>query len=403
MENMSLPTSEPLPDDINELPPARQRHIRRRPQSSSLAERQILLESVIQLTSPSINYFLLGLLGAITLGIAIYFDEPLLLLAALVILPFLTPVFVLALLPATLKWSQVFKSLVSLMLLLFLTFTSGALAGWLQKTPLINIQLDRFSTLNWLDLAVVIIATIVAVVILLRKGNQPKLVGVLLTCEILLPLAASGLAFLLGVRQLWPGALLVSLIHLGLAIIIGVITFFILGFPPKRFVGWLLILLLSALVAGMLVTKYNLKWAVKQPALSPSPTSILSLMPSQTASPKAVSTKTSTLPQPTQTITNTSTVSPSPTITLTPTITPTPLPTTYWVVVNSSTGAVLRESPGFDAPVINYVNNGDTIEIFDALRSQDNRLWLWVRTQSGERGWLLGSLVNTQTPTTTAN
>lgn len=400
---MSLPSSEPLPDDINELPPARQRHIRRRPQSSSLAERQILLDSVIQLTCPSLNFFLLGLLGALTIGITIYLDEPLLLLVALAILPFLTPIFALAIFPATLKWSQGFKSLISLVLLLILVFTSGVLAGWLRKTPLTNIRLDRFFTLNWLDLAVVLIATIVAVVILLRKGSQPKLVGVLLTCEILVPLATAGLALPLGIRQLWPGALLVCFIHLGLSIIIGVITFLILGFPPKRFAGWLLILLPSALVAGMLAIKYHLNWEVKQPATLPSPTSMPSRLPSQTASPKAVSSYTPSLPEPTKTITHTSTVSPSPTITLTPSTTPTPLPTTYWVVVNSLTGAVLRESPDFDAPIINYVNNGDVIEIFDTMRSQDNNLWLWVRTQSGERGWLLGSLVITQTPTTTAD
>jgi hypothetical protein len=52
---MSLPSSEPLPEDINDLPPARQRHIRRLPRSATPAERQILLDSLVELSAPSLN------------------------------------------------------------------------------------------------------------------------------------------------------------------------------------------------------------------------------------------------------------------------------------------------------------------------------------------------------------
>ena len=53
---MSLPSSQPLPDDINELTPARQRHLRRMPRSASPAERDILMESLLSLTATAIGF-----------------------------------------------------------------------------------------------------------------------------------------------------------------------------------------------------------------------------------------------------------------------------------------------------------------------------------------------------------
>ena len=110
---MSLPSSEPLPDDIHELPPARQRHLRRMPRAASPAEWEILLESLLNLTRPTLEFFLLSLLGAAASGAALYFNEPLLLIVALVLLPFINPIFNLALYPASRKLGYALKSLIS--------------------------------------------------------------------------------------------------------------------------------------------------------------------------------------------------------------------------------------------------------------------------------------------------
>ena len=128
---MSLPSSEPLPDDIHELPPARQRHLRRQPRAASLAEWEILLESLVKLTGPTLEFFLLTVLGALAAGAAIYFNEPVLLILAVVLFPFTSPIFNLALLPASQKIGPALKSLFSLATTLVLAFAAGALTGWL--------------------------------------------------------------------------------------------------------------------------------------------------------------------------------------------------------------------------------------------------------------------------------
>ena len=98
---MSLPTNERIPNDINELSPTRQRHIRRQPRSGSEAERQILLESIAKLTEPTPAFFFRAFLGALAVGSALYFKSPALLIVAIVTLPFNNPLFGLAFFPIT--------------------------------------------------------------------------------------------------------------------------------------------------------------------------------------------------------------------------------------------------------------------------------------------------------------
>lgn len=398
---MSQLTSELLPEDINELPPARQRHIRRQPRTASVAERQILLQSLLDLTSPNLNFFLLSMLGGISIGIALHFDDPALLIVAIVALPFLMPIYGLALLPASRKKDHALKSLVSLLIILLLIFGSGVLAGWLRKDfPLENINLYRFSAPYWLDLALVSGASILSVFILLRKGQLPRLIGLLLAYEILLPLAAAGLCLPLGAADILPGALFVSLSHLGLAWFLAMATFFLLGFTPSRWTGWLFsILPLIFAIVGLL---FNLPIfqtfsysTPLRPTTTSSPTPLPILSPSPTIMPSATNTKEAL--QPTLSLTYTTT--PSKTITQTPAPSQTPAPTTYLAIVNAQSGAVIRESPTFDAPVAGYLNDGDQVIILGLTTNQEGTLWYRVKIPTGQEGWLLGSLVNTQTPT----
>jgi len=401
---MTLPSSEPLPNNINELPPARQRHIRRRPRSASLAERQILLDSLITLVAPKLNFFLLSLLGAVLIFTSLYFNEPVILIAAAVIYPFLKPVFGVALFPATHKVSSVLNALISLLITLTLTIAAGALAGWLTTATQVTMRglLIRFSSPYWLDLVLVGFSSFLSVLILLRQGQLPRKIGVILSFEILVPLAASGMGLIVGDSQLWPGALIIGLLHLLVSIAVASLSLILFGLPPKKAVGWLLILiplgLALALLAGARMTGMpNFNWHTSVRSASPSPTSILIKTPSQTPSPKAIASST---PLPAEaTSTNTRTPSQSPTKSSTPTQTPTAEPTSYWAIIDALTGAVIRESPDFEAPVAGYVNNGDQIEILNEITPEGSAQWYYVRTNSGETGWMLGSLVNTQTPT----
>jgi hypothetical protein len=130
------------------------------------------------------------------------------------------------------------------------------------------------------------------------------------------------------------------------------------------------------------------------PPMAPEPTRLV--IPSKTALPEAEITPTHTPSPIPPTITWTS--SPSPTSTATFTPEPAPL----FGVVNSAVGAVIRESPDFDAAVVTYANNGDLLELVGELTTQAGTRWFEVLTETGQTGWILGTLVHTQTPSPTA-
>ena len=395
---MSLPSSEPLPNDINDLPPARQRHIRRQPKSASLTERQILLDSLLQLTAPTFDFFLLAVLGSATTGFAVFFDEPVIFLLALVLLPFNKPLFGLALFPITLKIIPAVKSLVSLLILYFLVFSAGGLAGWFRTSAsLARINIYQFSSLYWLDVLILAAAVVFCTLTLFRQGRVPYAAGILISYAVIIPITIAGFGLLIGQQQLWPGALILGIGHLATAILLAVISFAIIGIRPKGLVGWLTTLaILIASMAGLLGSlDLNRLITVIQPQITqPAPPATITPTFSL-VEPLAESTATSTATSaPTHTLIPATTA----TTTLTMTITPTLEPTSYFGRVDTVSGAVIRESPAFNADVIGYVNNGDEIEILQEITPEGSSRWFQIRLDSGDAGWILGSLVNTQTP-----
>jgi hypothetical protein len=395
---MSLPSSERLPSDINDLPPARQRHIRRQPRSVSLAERQILVDSLIKLTAPTPAFFTQAILGALALGGALYLQNIALLIVAIVIFPFQAPLFGLALYPLTLNIKHAVKSLISLLLLILFTFGAGALAGVFQPVNYPDpLGLYRSSSLYWLDLTIVVLSAFLSALTLLRQGKAPQGMGALLSYTLLVPFAVIGFGLSNGLMSLWTGALFVGFAHLGLAAVLAVFTFVILGFPPKKALGWLV--LIAALALTLAVISAGLNYSVNAsqvvPPAAPSPTrlSIPSESPAPPTEPSPTDTSTPTDLPPTAT--QTSSPSPASTATLTP------QPVVRWGVVDSAVGAVIRGNPDFTAEIITYANNGDQIEIFGELTTLDGARWFQVLTDSGQSGWLLGSLVQTQTPAPT--
>lgn len=392
---MSLPSSEPLPNDINDLPPARQRHIRRQPQSASIAERQILVDSLLHLTAPSFEFFLLSLLGASAAGAAIYFDEPLLFIIALVLLPFHRPAFGLALFPVAFNFGHGVKTLLSLLILYTLVFAAGAAAGLFRHfASLPRVNFYRFSALYWLDAVVLGFSALFCALILFRQGRLPRLAGVLLSYNLLIPICAAGFGLTIGQHQLWPGALILGIANLGIAILIAAFGFLVIGFAPRNLPGWLMILILLGITGAAVAGSLKLS-SFQLPTIFPS-TPTPTTFPTNTPLP-ATSTRE---PAFTETATVSPTITPSitPTITVTATQTQTPEPTSYFAIVDTVIGAVIRESPAFNAAVVGYTNDGDEIEILTEITPEGSSRWYQVRLPSGEIGWLLGSLVNTQTP-----
>lgn len=403
---MSLPSSErsersePLPNDINELPPARQRHIRRQPRLASLAERQILLDSLLQLTAPTLSFFVLSLLGALSTGVALYFDEPVLLILAVVLFPFLKPLFAISLLPTVQKFQHTLKSMISLLIPILLALAVGMLAGYLQKSVHFSrLDVYHFTAPYWLDMTVVAVSVFFGALVLVRQGRLPRLIGVLLSYEVLVPIALGGFGFILGDIQFWPNTIIISLLHMGIGTIMASLSFLILGFAPKRARGWLMVIIALTLTLLLMAAAMNIPNQSTPDAVSSPPKRTVTSVPSQNISPAPTSSETPI--QPTATATPTPTPSQTPTLTPTTTLTPTLEPTTYSALVDTITGAVLRATPNFEALVVGYANNGETIEILEEGPQQGSSMWYQVRTSGGETGWLLGSLIITQTPTPT--
>jgi len=405
---MKLPSSEPLPTSINDLPPARQRHIRRQPRAASHAERGILLDSLLDQTRPSVVFFLLSILGSMIFGLSLYFNQPVGLIFGLVAFPFLTPVFGLALFPHSHKLSHWIKSLISLFIPIILTFTAGVLAGYFQKTgQLDNYDIFLFSTPYWFDLAAVVFSTSICALILVRQGELPRKIAILLSYEILLPIAVAGFGFPLGMSALWPRVLLLGLGHLVLAITIAIFIFFALSFAPKGVTGWILtsiaLLLTAALILGGFISDISdLGIPVSSnPLTKTTLTSTPPIQPSPSNTPTAKRSPTAFAVI--LTSTDTPTIDPSPTNTISPSSTPSPQPTTFVIVIDSTNGLVIRETPDFEAAVVGYANDGDSYEVLNQSISSNGSLWYLVESNIGELGWLLSSFVKTQTPIATEN
>lgn len=395
-----------LPQDINDLPPTRQRHIRRQPRAASSTERHILLESLISLTAPTLNFFLLSFLSALALGIALFLNQSALLILGIVLAPFIVPIFGCALLPIHLKPTPGFKAVTGLAVHLGLMFIAGAIAGWVQKTGNIDqLGLTRFGEPDWLNILILAVSTQLAAFAILRKGDLPRVIGVLLSYEIMVPMALAGYAYSLGMRNFWPGALLVSLTHLSLAVLLALIAYLVLGFSPKKGLGWLLALIpliLTALTLGLSAqTSQQLTGDPTLPSPSPtaqittatatysdvfSQTSTNSQIPWRTVSPTALPTRTQT-PRPTPSITES----------------PTPSPTTFIGLIESASGVVIRERPDFQAVVIDYANDGDAVEIFGEVIGETGLRWYQVNTRDDQTGWILAELVTIPSLTPTNN
>lgn len=399
---MSLPSRENLPNDINDLPPARQRHIRRQPRTASAAERQILINSLVRLSTPTPNFFLRTLLGAVAIGYAFYLNDAIILILAVVLLPFNTPLLGLALFVNTLHVKHALKSLISLLILFLFSFLAGAVSGLLRAFPRPDrLGLYRFSSLYWLDMVILGVSVLLSILVLIRKGQIPVSIGVLVSYTLILPFAVLGFGLTSGQTQLWSSALMVSFAYLGLALVLAVLSLLILGFPPKMNLGW--ILTIAVLMVTLAVMSASLNFSLSHPIQTPtSPPTLTPLgMSTQSTTPKSLSTWTPTATSTIPTSTATWTASPTPTITPSETPTPSPQPTAFLGIVDSVLGAIIRESPSFDAPIATYANNSDRIEILGQESQLDGSRWLFVRTETGETGWILGTLVNTQTPTPT--
>lgn len=406
---MSLPSIEPIPDENENLPPARRRRQRRMVALPEEGDQGEFLRELAHRAVPSFDFFLFSLLAGVTLGLALLFDSPALVILAALLSPFMAPVVGLALGTVTGTPRFILMSLGSLLIGSLIVFLCGLAAGWAVylMPPGAYTQAayhGRFHAGFFLVLALG--AALTSYLSVKAPHQRPTVTSVAIAYGLYLPAATAGFGLISGIPGLWISALGLFFVHLVWAAAVSTLALWVGGVRMPVKAGYLLggayvlagVALLAAVflaggfdavlpAAGTPQAGIAGVGTQNTPTAAPSPS--VAVMPSITVSPtRPLNTGT---PTPTRTL--------IPTNTVTQTITPVPTP--IWARINAEAGdgAILREEPNYDAKVVIAILNGTLVEVIpDQLSADETVNWVKVRMLDGKEGWIVRSLLRTATP-----
>jgi len=181
--------------------------------------------------------------------------------------------------------------------------------------------------------------------------------------------------------------LIIIAARLFISILLMMITVWVLGFPPRGALGWLLIcmvIIVSALAIAE--TRFDQFGFSLQ---TPEPAQVATVMPTSghlsAATPTTMPTK-------------------KPTIVPTPTEIISPTPTTLeaaaerYALVVSESGVVVRESASTDAAIVTYISNGLQVTLIGEAVNAQNMDWQKVIAPDGKEGWVAARFLNEITP-----
>jgi hypothetical protein len=382
--------------DLSHLPRARRRRARRTLVPLEANERAALLDSLARRAFPSFEFFLFAFLCGVILGAAYLLNAPALLLVGILLAPLLTPFVGMMLAAVTGSWRFFFLTLGVLLVAGALVFLTGALAGlagrlW-ENLPFTYAR--TYAQLWWPDLLVVALGAGLLAISFIRSEQKPVLASIMLAYGVFLPLSAAGIGLGIGKEiggvTLWPNGLLVSLVHLALAMLVGGIILVALHFKPLKVSGYVLPVFIGLLSVSVLVVLTGLVTLLRDGVTSartvaPTPTTVI-------------------LPSATPIVVRTSTPSPSslPSATFTATLTLVPAPA--YAVIDSPelNGANVRTEPAGGIVLISLVN-GTLVEVLPQTQIIVTTPWVRIRVNNME-GWVLQSVLaaTTQVPVSTA-
>jgi hypothetical protein len=350
---MSLPPNEQIPDDPNQLPPARRRRARRLLAPLEADERAAFLDRLAHRASPSFDFFLFSLLAGAVLSIGLLLNSLAILVLGAVLAPLMAPAVGVAL--GTVIGSVRFfvRSLAGLLIGSLLVFLVGVLAGYAIRP--------------WL----------------------PGAPSVALAYGLYIPLVAAGIGLGSGEPHLWPDGVVVFAVYLAWGSLLGAATLAIMGFRPLTLFGYTLSAAVALTGVILLIGISGAGAAVGgQVALpTPIPSATPTITPTLTVTPTPI-------PSATPSVTPTLTVTLTPT--LTPTTTPSPTPTPMLALIRARDGALLRETPGGKI-IRGYIYN-TLVKVFPEVVVQDGRTWVHVQTPDGATGWMDQAVLVTATP-----
>jgi uncharacterized membrane protein len=387
------------PDDPEALPPARRRRARRLLAPLEADERAAFLASIAHRASPSFDFFLFSLLAGAVFGVGLFFDASALLVLGALLAPLMAPAVGLALGTVIGSVRFFFRSLVGLAFGCLLVFATGLLAGyvarlWMSFPPGGLADLLRFdysqallhARLSWFDFLLLAFGACLTAAAMVRSERSAILPSVALAYELFLPLSAAGFGLGSGVPFLWPDGLVVFAVHLAWAALLGAVTLAVLGFRPLTLFGYTLGGVMALLGVILLIgisgvgAAFGAQFALPTPIPTATPTRTPTLTPTRTPVPPTAT--------PTQTLTPTLTSTPTRTATATPT------PVLAVVQVGEAGAGHIREQPGFTAPSVALLLNGTVVQVLpDEPVQEGSNIWVRVRTDNGEEGWILQTLL----------
>lgn len=388
---MNLPRTEHIPDDPDQLPPARRRRARRMLAPLDADERAAFVDEIAHRASPTFDFFLFSLLAGIVISAGILLDQPAILLLGSLMAPLMAPVVGLSL--ATVVGSVRFflRSLVGLLIGSALVFVCGYFAGYLSGSwsPESLLQAYSHAQLSWANFLVLAIGAVFTSAAMLHDGQRSVVASVALAYTLYIPIAIAGFGLSSATPDLWPDGLVVYTLHLAWAALLGAITLVILGYRPLTLFGYTfggaLTLLGIILLVGLGGTGAVVGGQMALPTPIPSATMTITTTPTLTLTPIPPS----ETPTPTYT--------PTTTPTLTETLTPTPTPVFALVQTAEGTGALLRDEPG--GFVVGSYFDGTQMQVLPGEIDLEGVIWVRAIAPDGIDGWIVQSLLVPITPT----
>jgi hypothetical protein len=390
---MSLPQTQPIPDDPEQLPPARRRRARRLLAPLDADQRAAFADLTMRRAALSVDFFLFSILCGAVIALGLALNAPAVLVLGAALAPLLAPFVGISLATALGSGKHFLRSLAGLLVGGGLVLVAGWVVGSLALSYMpLNLTLAHHATqLSWISVLVAAIAALLTVAAVAGAGPEgygllAPFTNVALVYMLYVPLAAAGFGLGSGAPNLWPDGLVVFAIYLSGGALLGALTLALVGFRPLTLFGYSLggvvTLVCIILLIGLGGAGAAIGGQVGLPTPVPSPTPTWTLTPTPTNTP---------IPP-----TATSTPTPTLTATPTPTDTPTPTPTPVLAVVQAGDagGAFYRDAP--DGEVIGLLANGSVVQVLSEPVDAGGKTWLQVITPDNQSAWILAELLTPQ-------
>lgn len=423
---------QPAPDDSSAAQRGRRRRVTRRQMIPTDAEGQAeLIGALSKRAFPSVELFVFSLACGAIMGLGFMLDSQAVLLLGILLTPLMIPWvgFLLAILTGSGRF--LFETGMALFISAILVFIGGVLTGFCMRLflPYTLTNLYTHARLWVPELVVLGIGAVTLVASFIRSESKPFLPSVIIAYAFFLPVSAAGFGLGSGLPGVWPQGIFVSIVHVALASVLGLITLFALRIRPTP--SGYAFSAVGMILFGVILFSFMRNQPAPQPvtpAFTPTSGTIgipSSLTPSlapiltNTSQSSQTPTEATTLSVTPLVVTETSTLTPTSTttplsvtpvpltlaITLPPSITPTitltlePQSISGAVSANEGGGANLRQTP--NGKYLMTLDNGTNVDIYPDFKIVNGVTWIHVFvTRNGQRveGWLLESVVTYSTP-----